>query len=178
MCPSGLDKGVVWELSPQSRIVHPHTQSYLYHLRFFITTNPLPALRNFVVDMVPPLSQTCSEIRYFSPTVEDDESSNTVVNSNEPAMNGETILDELKSMMSQRECHPHSGRQLDRGAKNNSYHNAPSALMTCAHQHYETCLVAAKRAAQKPIKFKDCVGRKFSFPYYMCETWTVRLIHI
>ena len=24
---------------------------------------------------------------------------------------------------------------------------------------------------KKPIKFKDAVGRKFSFPYHLCETW-------
>lgn len=28
---------------------------------------------------------------------------------------------------------------------------------------------------KKPIKFKDAVGRKFSFPFELCETWTVRL---
>ncbi|PQE18251.1 Kinetoplast-associated kap protein [Rutstroemia sp. NJR-2017a BBW] len=28
-----------------------------------------------------------------------------------------------------------------------------------------------KRNTGKPIKFKDAVGRRFSFPYYRCETW-------
>jgi len=26
---------------------------------------------------------------------------------------------------------------------------------------------------QPPIKFKDAVGRKFSFPWYLCNTWKV-----
>lgn len=26
---------------------------------------------------------------------------------------------------------------------------------------------------QKPIKFKDAVGRKFSFPFHLCSTWSV-----
>jgi hypothetical protein len=30
-----------------------------------------------------------------------------------------------------------------------------------------------KRNTEKPIKFKDAVGRRFSFPYYRCETWAV-----
>ena len=29
--------------------------------------------------------------------------------------------------------------------------------------------------ARPPIKFKDAVGRKFSFPFYLCETWSVSL---
>ncbi|PQE05338.1 kinetoplast-associated KAP protein [Rutstroemia sp. NJR-2017a BVV2] len=28
-----------------------------------------------------------------------------------------------------------------------------------------------KRDTRKPIKLKDAVGRRFSFPYYRCETW-------
>lgn len=28
---------------------------------------------------------------------------------------------------------------------------------------------------KKPIKFKDAVGRKFSFPFDLCSTWQVRL---
>lgn len=28
---------------------------------------------------------------------------------------------------------------------------------------------------KKPIKFKDAVGRKFSFPFHLCKTWAVRL---
>jgi hypothetical protein len=27
-----------------------------------------------------------------------------------------------------------------------------------------------------PIKFKDCVGRKFAFPFHLCQTWVVSLI--
>lgn len=30
-----------------------------------------------------------------------------------------------------------------------------------------------KRDIRKPIKFKDAVGRRFSFPYHRCETWAV-----
>lgn len=26
-----------------------------------------------------------------------------------------------------------------------------------------------------PIKFKDAVGRKFSFPWHLCKTWNVGL---
>ena len=26
---------------------------------------------------------------------------------------------------------------------------------------------------QKPIRFKDAVGRKFSFPFHLCKTWAV-----
>lgn len=26
---------------------------------------------------------------------------------------------------------------------------------------------------KEPIKFKDCVGRKFTFPWHICKTWTV-----
>lgn len=28
-------------------------------------------------------------------------------------------------------------------------------------------------AKQKPIRFKDAVGRKFSFPFHLCNTWAV-----
>jgi hypothetical protein len=31
-----------------------------------------------------------------------------------------------------------------------------------------------KRGSQEPIKFKDAVGRKFSFPFAACRTWAVR----
>lgn len=31
-----------------------------------------------------------------------------------------------------------------------------------------------KKEKQKPIKFKDAVGRKFSFPFELCSTWQVR----
>ena len=30
-----------------------------------------------------------------------------------------------------------------------------------------------KEEKKKPIKFKDAVGRKFSFPYHLCKTWKV-----
>lgn len=32
-----------------------------------------------------------------------------------------------------------------------------------------------KRDTRKPIKLKDAVGRRFSFPYYRCETWAVSI---
>ena len=32
---------------------------------------------------------------------------------------------------------------------------------------------AGKRDTRKPIKLKDAVGRRFSFPYDRCETWAV-----
>ena len=31
----------------------------------------------------------------------------------------------------------------------------------------------AQRVKQKPIKFEDAVGRKFSFPFHLCSTWPV-----
>jgi hypothetical protein len=31
----------------------------------------------------------------------------------------------------------------------------------------------APKEKQKPIKFKDAVGRKFSFPFHLCSTWSV-----
>jgi hypothetical protein len=34
---------------------------------------------------------------------------------------------------------------------------------------------AAKPKPQKPIKFKDAVGRKFSFPFHLCKTWAVSI---
>ena len=43
----------------------------------------------------------------------------------------------------------------------------------------EAAVKAAAAAAaiptekQKPIKFKDAVGRKFSFPFHLCKTWEV-----
>ena len=46
----------------------------------------------------------------------------------------------------------------------------------------EAAVAAAAAAAsppapeekKKPIKFKDAVGRKFSFPFHLCRTWEVR----
>ena len=32
---------------------------------------------------------------------------------------------------------------------------------------------AAKKDEKKPIRFKDAVGRKFSFPFHLCQTWAV-----
>lgn len=29
---------------------------------------------------------------------------------------------------------------------------------------------------RKPIKLKDAVGRRYTFPYYRCETWAVSII--
>src|SRR5690606_3657841 len=31
-----------------------------------------------------------------------------------------------------------------------------------------------KKAEKAPIRFKDAVGRKFSFPFHLCQTWNVR----
>jgi hypothetical protein len=30
-----------------------------------------------------------------------------------------------------------------------------------------------KKAEKGPIKFNDAIGRKFSFPFHLCQTWTV-----
>ncbi|ESZ94254.1 hypothetical protein SBOR_5388 [Sclerotinia borealis F-4128] len=35
----------------------------------------------------------------------------------------------------------------------------------------DTNLSSGKRETRKPIKLKDAVGRRFSFPYHRCETW-------
>ena len=32
---------------------------------------------------------------------------------------------------------------------------------------------AAKNVKKKPLKFRDAVGRKFSFPFELCNTWEV-----
>ncbi|KAH0558806.1 hypothetical protein GP486_004551 [Trichoglossum hirsutum] len=32
-----------------------------------------------------------------------------------------------------------------------------------------------KPEKKKPLKFKDAVGRKFSFPFHLCQTWVVRI---
>lgn len=34
---------------------------------------------------------------------------------------------------------------------------------------------SSKRKVQAPIRFKDAVGRKFSFPFHLCQTWAVGL---
>jgi len=34
-------------------------------------------------------------------------------------------------------------------------------------------LEALKKKEKAPIKFKDAVGRKFSFPFHLCQTWPV-----
>jgi hypothetical protein len=38
--------------------------------------------------------------------------------------------------------------------------------------------VALKPEAEKkaPIKFKDAIGRKFSFPFHLCATWAVSFV--
>ena len=33
---------------------------------------------------------------------------------------------------------------------------------------------ATKKSEKLPIRFKDAVGRKFSFPFHLCATWAVR----
>lgn len=38
----------------------------------------------------------------------------------------------------------------------------------------ETKAKIADAAEQAPIKLKDAVGRKFSFPFHLCSTWQVR----
>ncbi|KAI9772249.1 MAG: hypothetical protein M1840_000998 [Geoglossum simile] len=32
-----------------------------------------------------------------------------------------------------------------------------------------------KAEKKKPLRFKDAVGRKFSFPFHLCQTWAVRI---
>lgn len=39
-------------------------------------------------------------------------------------------------------------------------------------------LLSEKRDTREPIKFKDAVGRRFSFPYHRCETWAVSRIKL
>jgi hypothetical protein len=55
------------------------------------------------------------------------------------------------------------------------------------YKRLESFILAQERAAalelakqhppseekKKPIKFKDAVGRKFSFPFHLCCTWAV-----
>jgi hypothetical protein len=37
----------------------------------------------------------------------------------------------------------------------------------------EAAKVKPADAPKAPIKFKDAVGRKFSFPWHLCKTWKV-----
>lgn len=60
-------------------------------------------------------------------------------------------------------------------------HEAKLAEATKAHEEAEKARKALEEAAEKakpppdamqpPIKFKDAVGRKFSFPWHICKTW-------
>ncbi len=42
-----------------------------------------------------------------------------------------------------------------------------------AAQEVAAAAAKAKNEKKKPIKFKDAVGRKFSFPFNLCQTWAV-----
>jgi hypothetical protein len=50
-----------------------------------------------------------------------------------------------------------------------------------AVEHEKAKIAAQQELAQlkllifKPIKFRDAIGRKFSFPWNMCKTWSVRI---
>jgi hypothetical protein len=75
-------------------------------------------------------------------------------------------------------------------------HNAALAAAKAAAMEYEKAKIAAmeyekaktaalqelaqlKSLVIKPIKFRDALGRRFSFPWNMCKTWNVRMaIHI
>ena len=56
--------------------------------------------------------------------------------------------------------------------------NDPSALLAQMSKLEEEMerirlTVTGDNKRQKPIKFKDAVGRKFSFPFHLCSTWEV-----
>lgn len=58
-----------------------------------------------------------------------------------------------------------------------------AAVAEAAAEAAETARFKAVEAAnqpppppKKPIKFKDAVGRKFSFPFHLCNTWQVRFV--
>lgn len=54
---------------------------------------------------------------------------------------------------------------------------AAAATVAAAEAANAAAAEAAKKPApekKKPIKFKDAVGRKFSFPFELCGTWQVR----
>jgi hypothetical protein len=36
---------------------------------------------------------------------------------------------------------------------------------------------ALKKQVKAPIKFKDAIGRKFTFPFHCVQTWQVSKIH-
>lgn len=38
-------------------------------------------------------------------------------------------------------------------------------------------LVPTPKSTEKPIKFTDAVGRKFTFPFELCKTWAVSPIY-
>jgi hypothetical protein len=71
-------------------------------------------------------------------------------------------------------------------------HNAALAAAKAAAMEYEKAKIAAmeyekaktaalqelaqlKMLVIKPIKFRDALGRTFSFPWNMCKTWNVRI---
>lgn len=54
---------------------------------------------------------------------------------------------------------------------------ATAAATAAAAEAANAAAEAAKKPPpekKKPIKFKDAVGRKFSFPFELCATWQVR----
>jgi hypothetical protein len=54
---------------------------------------------------------------------------------------------------------------------------AAAAATAAAAEAANAAAEAAKKPPpekKKPIKFKDAVGRKFSFPFELCATWQVR----
>ncbi|PQE06801.1 kinetoplast-associated KAP protein [Rutstroemia sp. NJR-2017a BBW] len=46
-----------------------------------------------------------------------------------------------------------------------------SRLENVIRRNAHASISEGKRDSRKPIKLKDAVGRRFSFPYYRCETW-------
>lgn len=52
---------------------------------------------------------------------------------------------------------------------------AAAAEAEAAKQEVTPCTASAPAEKRKPIKYKDCIGRKFEFPFELADTWQVCL---
>lgn len=53
--------------------------------------------------------------------------------------------------------------------------DAAAAEAEAAKQEVAPCTPSAPAEKRKPIKYKDCIGRKFEFPFELADTWQVCL---
>ena len=59
-------------------------------------------------------------------------------------------------------------------AKTDAEKQVAEATAKAKKEGEEAAAAANKNPKKKPIKFKDAIGRKFSFPFDLCCTWKVR----